>query len=247
MRDLRYIPRFDEILQSVFHISVSSSSGTCFVCRLTDDKIIVITCKHMFPNSDSDDTVNFSFMHYDGTTDDFSGTLLYSDTCQGDICAIIVNDSRFSCAISFNSFEIPGRVFIGDEIFVLGFPFIMTNKTLRPEPIFIGDTFYPQAILRHGYVASSLVSDKDSKRILLDLHNNPGFSGSPIIKKGRISGTMDFGYIPIGVISGYYYDKINDEIKTDTNSGISYGCPFDIIWRQIMEYKYKNEENKSCK
>lgn len=235
------LPQFNEILQSIFCISVLNESGTCFVCRLNANQIIVITCKHIFTNANDGDIVNFEFVRYDNQFDNFSGILLCSKMDHSDICAIIVDDSKFQCSVLFQSLKVPSRVFIGDEVFVLGFPFIMNNNTFQSEPIFIGNIFYPQAILRHGYVASASVSDHGSKRILLDLHNNPGFSGGPIIKKGHLTGTMNFGYIPIGVMSGYYYDKVNGKINSDTNSGISYGCSYDIIWRRIMEYEYNGK------
>lgn len=242
---MRYFPRFDDILQSTFCISVLSNMGSCFVCRLDNARIVIITCKHMFPDANNGDVVDFQFIRHNNVKDNFSGKLLYSEAHHGDICAVIVDDSKFLCAVQFQSIEILADLCIGDEVFVLGFPFIMKSKVFSPEPMFVGDAIYPQAILRHGYVASASVSNNGARHILLDLHNNPGFSGGPIIKKGRLFGTMDFGYVPVGVMGGYYCDEVDGKIESDTNSGISYGCPFSIIWQQLMNYSlHEGEENK---
>lgn len=166
---------------------------------------------------------------------DFSGILLTSPEPRNDICGVLVEDSGFDCAIMLNTLTISPPIHTGDEVFVLGFPFLMNNGSLHPEPVFIKGAIYPQALLKHGYV-SGCPSDDNRRQLLIDMHNNAGFSGSPILKRVYSQNSCD-GLILMGVLCGFYWDEINGKIEKQFNSGIAYGCPFSLLQHRILKLK----------
>lgn len=197
---------------------------------------MVVTCRHIFDKDAKDgDTLNFSFAQCGNKTNDFSGILLTSPEPRNDICGVLVEDSGFDCAIMLNTLTISPPIHTGDEVFVLGFPFLMNNGSLHPEPVFIKGAIYPQALLKHGYV-SGCPSDDNRRQLLIDMHNNAGFSGSPILKRVYSQNSCD-GLILMGVLCGFYWDEINGKIEKQFNSGIAYGCPFSLLQHRILKLK----------
>lgn len=236
---------FEDILKSVFCIQVGNSSGTCFVCQLDEGRKLIITCKHLFENNVDGDSVKFSFRRYKDGFSEFSGVLLCPYTDVGDICAIVVedNNSLLPCVILFDSIDISGHISLGSEIFMLGFPFLTGSETMWLESIDVNNIVYPKPIFRHGYTASGIICDEKHTRILLDMHNNFGFSGSPILMRCRFKNCFDFSYFIVGIMCGYYRDRVNFEceskckLSANINSGIAYCCPLDAIRFRIGQYK----------
>jgi len=104
----------------------------------------------------------------------------------------------------------------GQDVFFLGFPYGLSGD--------IGglNRNYPLPLVKKA-ILSAFSSINDSEVLLLDGHNNPGFSGGPVVFKKP--GTKDFKVASI--ISSYHYQQypiFSEENKTDLtyqyNTGI---------------------------
>lgn len=222
---------FDNILASVFCIEYGDSKATAFAVKCTDSSVGFLTCKHLFKSLSDDVSVDFSLIQSGGNRRWFNGHVYLSD-CE-DAAFIIVDDIDFLCPVSFDDIMQSGHCVIGDEIFTIGFPFIF-NGDVESVPFLWNGDLYPTGVFRHGYIASSGIVDatEDHGLILLDLHNNHGFSGSVVFKK--IYDNNDLRYYPIGLLSGYYWDKQNGSLVKGSNSGISYCSRFNNLIRRIV-------------
>ena len=160
---------FDDIVRSTFMVCVSDGgSGTCFACRVDAMRIAFITAKHVFPDAEDESEVCFDLdcytansftCHRNSEGVHFSGVLLCGGRLSGvqfdsDICAVIVEDPAFPCVIRLCDLAARDLVALGDEVFLLGFPFIF-DYPFCFETMLVGEERYPKAMLRHGYVASA--------------------------------------------------------------------------------------------
>lgn len=222
---------FDNILESVFCIEYGDSKATAFAVKCTDSSIGFLTCKHLFKSLSDGDDVEFALVQSGGNRQLFNGRLYLSD--HEDAAFILVHNIDLVCLISFDDIIQLCHYGIGDEVFIIGFPFIF-NGNVESSPFLWNGNSYPTGVFRHGYIASYGIVDakKDHSLILLDLHNNHGFSGSMVFKK--ISCSNEFRYYPIGLISGYYLDKQNNNLDKGINSGLSYCSPFKNLIRHMI-------------
>ena len=84
-------------------------------------------------------------------------------------------------------------IVLGQDIYFLGFPFgLMSNIESQNRN-------FPMPLVKKGIV--SLVA-KRGNYILLDGHNNPGFSGGPVVFNHKTHG---FDYCVAGVVAGYRF------------------------------------------
>ena len=232
------IDNFDGIVQSTFQISFNGTIGTAFCVRVSLSYIGFLTCKHLFDSVEDKSVVDISITTMDDDIQ-YQGRLFLSDT--DDAAFVLIENEDFVCR--FNTIDIGIRSYVnmGDEVFTVGFPFIF-KKNIYNDSFVIGDARYPMGIFRHGYVASVRFSDKDdmtqSGRILLDLYNNIGFSGSLVFRKAYNSNNMRVCYAPIGLLAGYYYDKHKvdgvSKIDDHANSHIAYCASFSGLLDKVI-------------
>ena len=113
---------------------------------------------------------------------------------------------------------------LAQDVYFLGFPFGMSTD--------IGDLNlnFPLPFVKKAILSAF---GKDEGLVLLDGHNNPGFSGGPVVAGGSAVDGSGVGII--GVISGYRADRqaVRDSSKNegpytyDMNTGIIHvwsGC-----------------------
>jgi hypothetical protein len=125
------------------------------------------------------------------------------------------------------SFSTPGA-----EVFFYGFPL----GNLGTEALGIKFPLVKKAII------SGWVKNKGLDVLVLDGHNNLGFSGGPVVRYDTQSKKMNI----IGVISGYVPEPINVKHKGDTllvneNSGIIV-C-YGMHYIEEIFSKHKNDLN----
>ena len=104
---------------------------------------------------------------------------------------------------------------LAEDVYFLGFPYGLTMAVKTDL-----NAGFPLPLVKKGVVLALGLEDGP---ILLDGHNNPGFSGGPVARRGtKVEQTV------IGVVSGYQYVRQNvlDEhgnetpLTYDTNTGI---------------------------
>ena len=86
---------------------------------------------------------------------------------------------------------------IGQQVYFLGFPMGMVNNTGREL-----NRNFPVPLAKSGILSGA----EKPKKIWIDGHNNPGFSGGPLVFVPH--GKPNIGYRVAGVISGYRMSSI---------------------------------------
>lgn len=90
-----------------------------------------------------------------------------------------------------------GGIVYGQDAYFLGYPYGLYGD--------VGDLNrnFPLPFVKKAIV-SCIEDDKDNvQRLYLDGHNNPGFSGGPVVFKGQNERNFNVA----GIISGYRYDE----------------------------------------
>lgn len=108
-------------------------------------------------------------------------------------------------------------VYFGQDVYFLGFPYNLFAD------IGAANRNFPLPFIKRATL-SSMIDPKGEDILFLDGHNNPGFSGGPVIYSPP--GTRDFRVA--GVISGYRYE--NEPIfEGDTPTPLAYRYNTGII------------------
>lgn len=186
MSTSHYVPTSDTI-QSVCVIKKSdnSSYGSCFIYH-TNNNLYLITAKHLIDKMHEGVENTFSIFHEDKWKK-LKGTPYFSPN-NVDIAVVkTIIPTKESTAVSLDSSE---SVF-GQDVFFMGFPYF----GLIPYPSLTMNNDHPIP-----FIKKATLSYKNDSIFYLDCHNNPGFSGGPVVfydKEGnqKILGVMS-GYIP---------------------------------------------------
>ena len=118
--------------------------------------------------------------------------------------AVLVPPTQLTTAFPIQA-TMSGAIF-GQDFYFLGFPYGLS----LPMQNFTAPFF------KKGVLSSEITNPNGIRTIFLDGHNNPGFSGGPIVSKRPDSSEWNIG----GVVSGYMW-KANQVISaTDTNAFI---------------------------
>ncbi|MHA8088007.1 S1 family peptidase [Aquirufa sp. Wall-65K1] len=208
------------IFETTLKIFHKESSGTCFIIN-HNSKQYLISAKHIFPNSINKDIVDIKVTGA-SINRTLKAKILFHNIDIVDIAVLEIEQIHFGEVLSLKT---SSSFHIGQECIFLGFPlydFLRSSTS-------IGDV----ALVKKAIVSGRLSKDKVIT-ILLDGHNNPGFSGGPIITH---NGLVSEQFL-IGVISGYYLQGNSNkvlieekeiEILTNTNSGIIITYPSEYI------------------
>ncbi len=215
--------------------------GTMFTIDV-DNKQYIITAKHLVKNIKKED--NLITIHQKIRK---KIKVVLVGHCKGEKdISVLATNLQLSPNLSLKPSM--DKLAYGQDVYFLGFPYLEnqdTDKYNRSFPM----PFVKKAIL------SNIHSDGDI--LLLDGHNNPGFSGGPVVFKP--SGSNDFQVA--GVILGYR-GRYNPVISLDknkatnskkmlyhTNTGIiiaySIKCAVDLIKKNPIGFKLKQTKKKT--
>lgn len=130
-----------------------------------------------------------------------------------DIAAIpFEHDETVSCFPINRNQEHPLKIEIGDDVFVLGYPF---------EPIFAG-----LPVWKRGSIASEpQISPDQQRHLLVDTASRPGMSGSPVIIRSKSVHRLDNQETKVeaGIWTrfvGVYSGRIKSKDALDTQLGL---------------------------
>lgn len=219
----------NEILQKVFLIKVGGNTGSCFYVSV-DSVDYLVTAKHLFPDKVSHNSpVEIEILRNDGWLK-FKPTLLTHLNTQIDIALLNMNSNELKA----NLFDLESKsYFVSQECFFVGFPFGLKMEDKEGK---LNDGF-PIPFVKKGIVSAFISDSSGMKKIFLDGHNNPGFSGGPVVVSNFDSGSKHKMKI-IGVVSAYLNE--NKTIKTplgnfinNENSGIVLSYATDHIYEII--------------
>lgn len=168
-----------------------------------NNKGYLITAKHVLGDVKNKQLIDFSIIHTK-TVYNLKGSVLLHSNQAIDIALISFDDSAKGIPLE------PEHPTFGDQGFFLGFP--LGLKTFSDRDTGFGRGFPIPLIKKCTF--SGVISEDGVTTYFLDGHNNPGFSGGPVLFKNRNKlGDTDFHLL--GVISAY----INQRNQVVTPSG----------------------------
>lgn len=181
-----------EIIGRVLRITVGTKKGSAFTMECNGTQFLV-TAKHLleplnFPNK----TIIQILM--DNGYNNYDVEIRYPNSPTIDI-AVMKLDPYQTLTDFFGNENTTADMCIGQDVFFLGFPYNY-DSLLQKSPF--GNT--PTPFVKKACMSSIIKSGEDIL-LLLDGHNNPGFSGGPVCFSSSTKKTMTVA----GVISGYQY------------------------------------------
>ena len=214
----------NEILDKVFKISLDTfrSSATGFIVE-DNGELFMVTAKHIFPKTHLSGSKIRIYVKDDSIWNYMDGTLFHHSNNKIDISIIRIYEGEKTIIKNKFNLTIESLIY-GDEGYILGFPFSMSTPILNRE--------FPLPLIKR-VINSGTIKDKGAQVIFLDGHNNPGFSGGPIVFKNHLKKGGHIWQI-VGVVSGYVpqTNHLNSQIgvlKYQENSGIIIGYGSDHI------------------
>lgn len=199
------------ILQRTFHIAHNGESGTAFTVEISDLQYIV-TAAHVVKGLQSGSKL--SVMHRGEWLSIDIGEVWVSPI--GADIALISPNKQLSpvhpiLVGSASSF------YLSQQIYFLGFPY---GLRLDLGPL---NNDFPVPFVKTGIVSSFTTAGDGSQIVFGDGHNNPGFSGGPIVTIGR-----DNQVHVIAVVSGYRY---NDDpvLLNGEQTGLTYRANTGLV------------------
>lgn len=201
-------------IQRTFHIRVGDSTGTCFTIDV-DDKQYLVTAKHVVP--DLVGTSNIEIFH-EQQWKNIEVTVV--GHCDGEI-DISVLTTNLQISPTHPLEPTSAGMAYGQDVYFLGFPYGMAGE-IGPMNRDFPFPFVKKAIVSCMYI------NNDIQINFLDGHNNPGFSGGPVIFKEHNSRD----YNVCSVVSGYRYaeepvyqngNPVPLELRANTGIVITYG------------------------
>ena len=197
-----------KILQRTFRIHYEGKTGTCFTIDAWG-KHYLITAKHVVNSIQDDAEVHIS---RNGDLLPLRVQLVGHGAGNIDVTALAPQELL---GASYPLKLTTAGLMLAEDVYFLGFPYGLGMKV--EENLNAG---FPLPLVKKAIVSALGMGDSP---MLLDGHNNPGFSGGPVVRRG----TGEEQTV-IGVVSGYQNDrrKVRDEndketLHTyDTNTGI---------------------------
>jgi S1-C subfamily serine protease len=176
------------ILQGTFRIQYNNSTGTAFVVDV-DDYQYLITARHVVSgfNNETDSI----FIYNDGKWVELPATVIFPEDQSIDIAVLATNQSLSIIPPLPTTSD---GSYIGSDVFFVGFPYGLSSE-------FLSHTGFPIPLVKKGLISGF---GHQVKHFLLDGHNNPGFSGGPILFS-KSQNMKEFQII--GVISGYRFER----------------------------------------
>lgn len=175
------------VFRRVLMIQAGESAGTGFTIDV-DGRQYLITAKHVVSSLKPEDTILVR------KGDDWDRVTVKIFRCDDPIdIAVLVPPSQLT--VSFPLEPTMTGLRYGQDMYFAGFPYgllFMDGKNVNG--------LYPIPFLKKAIMSAS-TNVNGAKVIFLDGHNNPGFSGGPIVY--RDLDRRDFVYKVAGVVSAY--------------------------------------------
>ncbi len=196
------------IVQRTFRIR-STQEGTCFTIDV-DNRQYIVTARHLVEKVVDQSSVKIM---QEKKWKDLQVKLV--GHCKGKVdISVLASDLQISPAFPLSP-TMDGMM-LGQDVYFLGFPFGLTSDV---GPL---NRNFPFPLVKKGIV--SLVAER-GQYILLDGHNNPGFSGGPVVFRPNNHGN-DFAVA--GIVTGHHYVR-EPVYQDDKQTSLSYKSNTGII------------------
>jgi len=156
------------VIYRVFHISVSGSKGTCFTIDV-DRRQYLVTSRHLVERFEGSGRIR---IYHEKQWKDLDVDLVGHCTGEVDVSVLA---AKLQLSPPFELEPTSAGLAYGQEVYFLGFPYGMAEH--------VGDLNrdFPMPFIKKAIVSCILFKDNDVQVVLLDGHNNPGFSGAPVV------------------------------------------------------------------
>ena len=199
------------VLQRTFQLKFDDSQGTCFTIDI-DNRQYIVTAKHLVKTIADRTTLEIK---HEEVWKNLEVNLV--GHCEGEIdISVLATGIQLSPTHPLPAGDM-GMVVLGQDVLFLGFPYgIATN---------VGETNrdFPVPLVKKAIV--SAFDTPPRRSFLLDGHNNPGFSGGPVVFSQVEKSSTDLSVA--GVISGYqrelesvYMEEQKTPLAYRSNTGI---------------------------
>ena len=174
------------ILQRTFHIRHGDTTGTCFTVDVENRRYLV-TARHLVQKIHAQGIVE---IRHNGAWSPVSVKLVGHGEGSVDV-SVLAPQSLFGAAHPL--LVTTANLTLAEEVYFLGFPYGLSFD--------VGDlnAGFPMPLVKRAAVSAMFLKDD---LMLLDGHNNPGFSGGPVVR--RWNGREQ---VVLGVVSGYRSEK----------------------------------------
>jgi hypothetical protein len=189
------------ITANVYHrtsrIKYGDSHGTCFTIDV-EGRQYLITAKHLVEGISPSDTVE---VFYNNRWRPMAVTLVGEAPSEADI-TVLAPSVRLSPDIPLPSTN--AGIVYAQDVYFLGYPYNLFAD--------IGEVNrnFPMPFVKKAILSSMSKTAEGIERLFLDGHNNPGFSGGPVV--WTQAGKND--YSVAGVVSGF--QSVNEPVYDGT-------------------------------
>jgi hypothetical protein len=194
-------------MASTYNFQSDSLTGTCFMVSKDGNKYF-ISAAHLFKSSDkSSDIVPVQIL-INNQLKSFDAKVYFHPDKNVDIVVMkLPKDVSQGNGISLDTTTVD----FGSEVFFYGFP--LSNLGTQV-------TEFKFPLVKKGII-SGLIKYLGVDVLVLDAHNNHGFSGGPVVAYKASNNSMCL----LGVVSGYLFESRKleykgDRVALDENSGI---------------------------
>ena len=175
------------ILQRTFKIK-STDEGTCFTIDV-DNRQYIVTARHIVEGIFGQSTVKIM---QDKKWKNLQVTLVGHSKGTVDI-SVLAAEVQISPTHPLSTTTT--GIYLGQDVYFLGFPYELTNEAGKKNMNF------PLPLVKKGIVS---MFEFNENIILLDGHNNPGFSGGPVVFHPK---SHSYDLSVAGVVAGYRFDR----------------------------------------
>ncbi len=191
MEELSCDDSYHYILGRTFQISCGTSTGTCFTIDV-EDRQYIVTARHVVESV----TDHIKILR-DETWKNLSIKLVGHG--EGDIdISVLATDLQLSPAYPWPTTM--DRIGLAQDVYFLGFPYGLANDAGH-----LNRNFHA-ALVKKG-ILSAIWTDNGIRKLLLDGHNNPGFSGGPVVFQPLENQYKKLELVVAGVVSGYRFEQ----------------------------------------
>ena len=223
----------NNILQRTFCIRCDQSQGTCFTIEV-EGRQYLVTARHVVTSIVGPGTVQIL---HDNSWKSLQVDLVGHGSGTVDV-AVLAPSMQLSAPYSL---LVEGAsVKIGQDVRFLGFPYGMGSE--------MGDLNrdFPIPLVKQGIMSG--VESGEGNNFWLDGHNNPGFSGGPVVCQNDQGNKLAV----IGIISGYrnelksiYHGESKTPFQYYDNTGIVVAVPIrhalDLIRQNPIGFSIASE------
>lgn len=202
----------DRIMERTYLIVTDTLAGTCFSIDYNGQEYF-ITVRHLFKKAVQDSSIVPITIYYKKEIKKIDVTLFKPQNEFNDV-VVLRSPIKTNGKVSY---ELGGSPMLGQDVYFIGYPTLSGNLFCSRD---INGVIYP--LIKKATYSGVLMTTEKVYLVLLDGHNNPGFSGSPV----TYFDYFDNKYKITAIVSGYFLqeNKIIGDTKNkytnQENSGI---------------------------